>query len=126
MTLLLAAVGLVVLARRARDRDAEVPVTPFDRLSVALATHGIERDRWQTPREYAIRVRRRRPEVDVTDLATVLADEEARRYGQREVLPPSPAAEAAAARIMAALVEDEATRPEDPKSGAPGEPVLSR
>jgi transglutaminase-like putative cysteine protease len=102
---LLALVGLGVGLTGRRRRRADTPDHPFGRLTALLTTEGVPREPWQTPREYTARVRLRRPELADDDLDTVLADEERRRYAAEAPAPPSPAAEAAVARLAQRLAD---------------------
>lgn len=75
-------VGAVIARRRAHER-ALATGPAFRRLARLMAEHGVPRDGWQTPREYATRVRLRRPDLPPDALAALdglLSSEEARRY----------------------------------------------
>jgi len=105
-----AAVSLVVFAavlvaalawlRHLRRRSASP--SPFTRLGARAAAAGVPREAWQTPREYSTALRHARPDLPAGALATLLADEEHRRYDPGA--PPPPAdSEAALTELTAAL-----------------------
>ncbi len=93
LVLLAAVVTSVVALRRARRAAALALRAPWERLELALADEGLHREAGQTPRAFHEAVRRRRPDLAGDDLATLLAAEEAARYGA----PPAEAHEVEAA-----------------------------
>ncbi len=54
--------------------------SPFLRVAARAAEAGVPAPSWQTPREYAAALARARPDLPPPALATLLADEEHRRY----------------------------------------------
>lgn len=102
---LLAAAVLAVLRWRARVHVVAPPTAPFARLEHVLSGRGVERDRWQTPREYIERVRLHRPDLPSDALEDLLAYEESDRYAGDGADPA--AAHAAVERVSAVLAEDE-------------------
>lgn len=79
----LAAFGLLVL--RARREAAWRRRPPFVRLERLLARDGLIRAEGQTPRQFVADVAGRRSHLPRGSLDTILAHEEARRYGARPV-----------------------------------------
>jgi len=109
---LLAGTGLAVWWRRRGQHALAVPSTPFERLEAMLAVRGVQRDDWQTPREYVRRVRLHCPDVPEGALATLLQAEERRRYGGGAGEPVSEVETGAVEHIAAHLArtDDEHAR----------------
>ncbi|MBW3662904.1 MAG: DUF3488 domain-containing protein [Actinobacteria bacterium] len=88
---------------RRRRLQPPPPGSPFEELALLLGRHGIDRDAWQTPREYVRRVRLHRPDLPEEPVGVLLGSEETRRYAPHHARPSPDTEDRALREIEAAL-----------------------